>query len=139
MSEEIVATDISTEVLNLAKAGEYEVLAIGRGLSQERLNKYFSKSPQAGWKIKPEIQRPVRFQSLNLLGSYTPLGQFDIIFIRNVLIYFSPDVKAEILRKMRRQLKPGGYLFLGASESLSGLTDLYEMVHCRPGIVYRAI
>jgi len=137
--EEILATDISNSVLNQAQQGEYEMLALGRGLSQMRLQRYFNATGSGGWQVRPEIRARVRFQSLNLLGSYAALGQFDIVFCRNVLIYFSSDVKLEILRKMRHQLRPGGYLLLGASESLSGLSDLYRMIHCRPGIIYQAI
>jgi chemotaxis protein methyltransferase CheR len=137
--EEILATDISTTALDQARRGEYEMLALGRGLSQERLHRYFQPSPKGSWSIKPNIKARVRFQSLNLLGSYAALGQFDLIFCRNVLIYFSSEVKLEILRKMHKQLRPGGYLLLGASESLSGLPDLYKMIHCRPGIIYQAI
>jgi chemotaxis protein methyltransferase CheR len=137
--EEILATDISTTALDQARRGEYEMLALGRGLSQERLHRYFESSPSGSWVIKPNIKSRVRFQNLNLLGSYSSLGQFDLIFCRNVLIYFSSDVKLEILHKMHKQLRPGGYLLLGASESLSGLPDLYKMIHCRPGIIYQAI
>ena len=137
--EEILATDISTNVLAQAQKGEYEMLALGRGLSQERLKRYFTAATDGSWKIKPEIKNRIRFQNMNLMGQYQSLGQFDLIFCRNVLIYFSSDVKLEILRKMHRQLRPGGYLFLGASESLSGLPDLYKMIHCRPGIIYQAI
>lgn len=115
------------------------MLALGRGLSQDRLHKYFTAAPDGSWGISPKIKSRVRFQSLNLLGPYSALGQFDLIFCRNVLIYFSTDVKLDILRKMHRQLRPGGYLLLGASESLSGLPDLYKMIHCRPGIIYQAI
>ncbi len=137
--EEIVATDISTAVLQQAQCAEYELLAIGRGLSQQRLKRYFTSDQSGSWKVRADIRDRVRFQSFNLLGQYAVLGQFDIIFCRNVLIYFSSDVKTEILRKMHRQLRPGGYLLLGASESLSGLSDLYRMIHCRPGIIYQAI
>lgn len=136
--EEIIATDISTEVLNRAKSGEYEMLAIGRGLSQDRLKKYFTQTPTGGWKVNPNIQRRVRFQSINLMASYAALGQFDVIFIRNVLIYFSAEMKADILRKMHKQMKKGAYLMLGASESMSGLNDIFELIHCRPGIIYKA-
>lgn len=136
---EIVATDISSSVLNQARRGEYEMLALGRGLSQDRLKRFFQQSNDGVWQVRPEIKSRVKFQSLNLLGQYSALGQFDIIFCRNVLIYFSSDVKAEILRKMRKQLKTGGYLILGASESLSGMPDIYKMIHCRPGIIYQAI
>ncbi|MBA4500901.1 CheR family methyltransferase [Marinobacterium marinum] len=137
--EEILATDISSTVLEQARRGEYEMLALGRGLSQDRLHQYFQPMPDGSWTINTRIKSRVRFQSLNLLGTYGALGQFDMIFCRNVLIYFSSDVKQEILRKMHRQLRPGGYLLLGASESLSGLSDLYRMIHCRPGIIYQAI
>ena len=94
--------------------------------------------PEGGWKIKRELQARIDFKSLNLLGSYGIVGKFDIVFCRNVLIYFSSELKQQILRKIHAQLKPGGYLMLGASESLGHLNDLYEMVHCSPGIIYRA-
>jgi chemotaxis protein methyltransferase CheR len=92
-SEEIVATDISTQVLAQAKRGEYEMLAIGRGLSQERLTQHFRETPAGGWAVKPDIKSRVRFQSINLLGQYSSMGKFDIIFCRNVLIYFSSEKK----------------------------------------------
>lgn len=138
VGEEITATDISTGVLNQARAGEYEMLALGRGLSEQRLVKFFEPGRDEAWAIKPQIKARVRFRELNLLGPYTALGQFDIVFCRNVLIYFSSERKQDILRKIHKSLKPGGYLFLGASESVSGLTDCFEMVHCRPGIIYKA-
>lgn len=137
--EEIVATDISTSALQQARAGEYEMLALGRGLDKTRMEKHFRSNPQGSWTVNPNIKSRIRFQSLNLLGQYGALGQFDIIFCRNVLIYFSSELKADILKKMHKQLNPGGYLLLGASESLSGLSDYYKMIHCRPGIIYQAI
>ena len=70
--------------------------------------------------------------------SYSMLGKFDFVFCRNVLIYFSADVKKDILRRIHATLKPGGYLMLGASEALNGLPELYQMVQCSPGIVYKA-
>lgn len=136
---EIVATDISNNVLSRARSGVYEVLAIGRGLSKERLDHFFVDQGDGCWAVKPNIKSRVRFSNLNLLGSYTGLGQFDVVFCRNVLIYFSTERKVEILRKIHKTLKPGGYLLLGASESLSGLSDCYKMIHCRPGIIYQAI
>ncbi|GGO84891.1 chemotaxis protein CheR [Marinobacterium nitratireducens] len=137
--EEILATDISSRVLEQARSGRYEMLAIGRGLAQDRLQRHFMRETDGSWTLKPGIRSRVRFQSLNLLGPYGSLGQFDIIFCRNVLIYFSTELKLDILRRMRAQLRPGGYLFLGASESLSGLSDCYRMIHCRPGIIYQAV
>lgn len=134
----IVATDISSRVLASAKEGEYEMLAIGRGLAEERKRTFFTRTPEDTWVVKPELRRMIEFRALNLLDSYALLGKFDIIFCRNVLIYFSADLKKDILTRMHAALKPGGYLILGASESLNGLPDKYEMVQCNPGIIYRA-
>ncbi len=135
---QIVATDLSGSMLNAAKAGEYDSLAIGRGLSQDRLQRYFDKREEGRWAIKAPIKQRVEFRALNLLDSYASLGKFDLVFCRNVLIYFSADVKKQILTKIHGTLKPGGYLFLGASEALNGLPELYQMVQCNPGIVYQA-
>jgi SAM-dependent methyltransferase len=79
----------------------------------------------------------VSFRPLNLLNSYSLMGRFDIVFCRNVLIYFSPGVKAKIISQIHGVLNPGGYLMLGASESLSGLNKDFTMVRCNPGIVYQ--
>ncbi|MEH6470265.1 MAG: protein-glutamate O-methyltransferase CheR [Halopseudomonas sp.] len=136
--EKVVATDISPTMLEHAKRGEYDMLAIGRGLQKNHLARYFSQQANGSWKINRDLQTRIDFKSLNLLGSYGALGKFDIVFCRNVLIYFSSELKQQILRKIHAQLKPGGYLFLGASESLGHLNDIYEMVHCSPGIIYRA-
>lgn len=132
----IVATDISKHVLEVARRGEYEMLAIGRGLSPERQRQFFTRSESGSWIIRPQLRNMVEFRELNLLDRFMP-GRFDIIFCRNVLIYFSAELKKDILTRMHAALNPGGYLILGASESLSGLQDLYEMVQCHPGIIYR--
>ena len=76
--------------------------------------------------------------TVGVLDSYAALGKFDIVFCRNVLIYFSADVKKDILKRIHATLRPGGYLFLGASEALNGLPELYQMVQCSPGIIYKA-
>lgn len=136
---QIVATELSSSMLQACKKGEYDALAIARGLSQERLQRYFEKVGTEGrWRIKSEVKQRVDFRQLNLLDSYATLGKFDIVFCRNVLIYFSAEVKKDILRRIHATLKPGGYLFLGASEALNGLPDLYTMVQCSPGIIYQA-
>jgi len=135
----VVATDISSTVLAAAKSGLYEMLALGRGMSESRLKQHFNALSDGRWEIKKEFKSLIDFQILNLMDGYQRVGSnFDIIFCRNVLIYFSPDLKREILIKMHACLKPGGYLLLGASESLNGLSDYYEMEQCRPGIIYRA-
>jgi chemotaxis protein methyltransferase CheR len=132
----ITATDISKSVLEVARRGEYEMIAIGRGLSPERQKQFFTPSANGGWQIKPQLKTMVEFKELNLLERYM-LGKFDIIMCRNVLIYFSADLKKDILTRMHAALSPGGYLVLGASESLNGLSHLYDMVQCHPGIIYR--
>ena len=135
----ITATDISPTVIKTAQSGIYEMLALGRGMSQERLKHCFDEHSEGKWKIKPVYQNMINFQLLNLMEPYQKIGSdFDIIFCRNVLIYFSSELKKDILIKMHQRLKPGGYLLLGASESLNGLSDYYEMEQCRPGIIYRA-
>lgn len=134
---QIVATDLSGSMLTACKAGEYDSLAIARGLSQERLQRYFDPRGPGRWAVKPAIKSRVEFRALNLLDSYAVLGKFDVVFCRNVLIYFSAEVKKDILTRIHATLRPGGYLFLGASEALNGLPDLYQMVQCSPGIIYK--
>jgi chemotaxis protein methyltransferase CheR len=135
---QIVASEISAGMLNAARAGCYDSLAMARGLSRERRDRYFDETGPGEWTVKPAIRSRVEFRQLNLLDSYSVLGRFDIVFCRNVLIYFSADVKKDILRRIHATLRPGGYLMLGASEALNGLPDLYSMVQCNPGIVYQA-
>lgn len=132
----ITATDISKSVLEVARRGEYEMIAIGRGLSSERQKAFFTPSSNGGWQIKANIRNMVEFRELNLLDRYM-FGKFDAVFCRNVLIYFSAELKRDILTRIHATLNPGGYLILGSSESLNGLQDLYEMVQCHPGIIYR--
>jgi chemotaxis protein methyltransferase CheR len=137
MGEKIIATDISPSALAQAKAGEYPSLAIGRGLDASRLKKHFQETAEGRFKIDPKIASRVEFKLMNLQDSYSLLGKFDIIFCRNVLIYFTGDFKRDILKRMHASLNPGGYLMVGASEAINGLNELYEMVHCKPGIIYR--
>ncbi|MBB2495865.1 protein-glutamate O-methyltransferase CheR [Aquipseudomonas ullengensis] len=134
---QIVATDLSGSMLTTCKSGEYDSLAMGRGLSQERLQRYFDPKGPGRWAVKAPIKSRVEFRAINLLESYAALGKFDIVFCRNVLIYFSAEVKKDILTRIHATLKPGGYLFLGASEALNGLPHLYQMVQCSPGIIYK--
>lgn len=135
--EKIIATDISSRVLADARAGEYAMLALGRGLDTQQLKQYFDQTSDGRWRVKQPIASRVEFRPLNLLESYSLLGQFHFVFCRNVLIYFSGDLKRQILLKIHQSLHPGGYLIVGASEAVNGLNDYFEMVHCRPGIIYR--
>lgn len=136
---EVVATDLSRQMLDQCKQAEYDGLSLGRGLSNERLRQFFEQVNGDVWRVKPEIRQRVRFQALNLMDSYLSLGKFDAVYCRNVLIYFSAELKIDILKRIHATLKPGGFLVLGASEGLSGLADKYQMIHCHPGIIYQAI
>ncbi|OOE89792.1 protein-glutamate O-methyltransferase [Salinivibrio sharmensis] len=136
-SVSITATDISTSMLEACRQGIYDNLALGRGLSPERRRTFFEDVGDGKMRVKENIKRMVTFRPQNLMESYSLLGKFDIIFCRNVLIYFSPDMKAKVLNQMAGALNPGGYLILGASESLTGLTDKFEMIRCNPGIIYK--
>lgn len=132
----IVATDLSESILAEARAGVYDGLSIVRGLSPERRQRYF-ETLENGHRIKPDIQRRVRFQKLNLMDSYTALGKFEIVFCRNVLIYFSADTKRRIFDGIARQMDPGGYLFVGASESVGSYTDAFEILRTPQGTMLR--
>ena len=133
---EIVGTDISQTVVNKAKSGSYDELSVVRGLSPERRDKFFSKNGD-NWIINADIAKRARFTELNLLSSYSLLGKFDIIFCRNVLIYFSAEMKKDILERMAEILKPGGTLILGGSESPTGYTKKFAMKRYPNGVVYR--
>ena len=136
---QVVATDLSTRVLEQARQGEYDQLAMMRGLSPERLDKFFDKTAENVWRIRSVLRERVEFRPINLMDSYAGLGKFDIVFCRNVLIYFNADLKRQILQKIHGALKPQGILFLGSSEGLAGVSHLFEMVRCEPGLLYRAL
>ena len=139
MNVQIIGTDISNTMLNQCKMGTYDTLALSRGLSDERKRQFFDRVNDGSGKmqIKAEVKKMTNFRYYNLLDSYATLGKFDIIFCRNVLIYFSSDVKSKILNQFASALSPGGYLVLGASESITGLTDKFDMIRCNPGIIYK--
>jgi len=124
-------------MLEHCKYGHYDSLALARGLSAERKNKFFEQGDNGMLKVKDQVKNMVSFRPLNLLNSYSLMGRFDIVFCRNVLIYFSPEIKAQIIGQIHGTLNNAGYLFLGASESLSGLNDNFNMLRCNPGIVYQ--
>lgn len=136
-SATILATDLSPSMLDKCKNGEYDNLALGRGLSDQRKRQFFDATPAGTMIIKDNVKKFINFRAHNLLESYTLLGKFDIIFCRNVLIYFAPEAKAKILRQFAAALNPKGILFLGASESIAGLTEEFDMIRCNPGIYYQ--
>jgi len=133
----ILATDLSPSMLERCKAAEYDHLALGRGLSDERKSQFFTTTEDGCMVINDNVKRLVNFRPHNLLECYKSLGKFDIIFCRNVLIYFAPEAKSTILRQFAAALNPKGILFLGASESITGLTDEFDMIRCNPGIYYQ--
>jgi chemotaxis protein methyltransferase CheR len=130
---EIVATDISNEVLEKAKAGIYSQFEVQRGLPIQSLVRFFNQVGEA-WQIAPEIRAMVQFRPLNLLNDFSSLGIFDLVFCRNVLIYFDQDTKIAVLDRMARQMPADGFLILGAAETVIGLTDAFKPMADQRGL-----
>lgn len=122
---EIIGTDISRDVLDRAKAGIYNQFEVQRGLPVQYLVKYFAKNGE-NWQINSTIRDMVQYRSFNLLESFAGLGQFDIVFCRNVLIYFDQATKSDILGRIARLLAADGYLVLGGAETVVGLTEAFR-------------
>jgi chemotaxis protein methyltransferase CheR len=122
---EIVATDLSQEVLEKAKSGMYSQFEVQRGLPIQMLVKHFKQVGDV-WQLNPDIRAMVRYQQTNLLHDFSHFGVFDIIFCRNVLIYFDQTTKIDVFRRMQRVNEADGFLFLGAAETVIGLTDAYR-------------
>jgi len=133
---EIVSTDISASILNEARKGIYSGLSASRGLDDEQRRRYFSTHAE-GYEVKPDIKKRIRFQEFNLTRDFASLGRFDVIFCRNVLIYFPPAVKQDIIHRMSKILRPGGYLFLGSTESMPAKSTAFDMVTEQGGIIYQ--
>lgn len=130
---EIVATDISTEVLEKARVGVYNQFEVQRGLPIRFLVKYF-KQVGDQWQIAPEIRSMVDFRYLNLIEDFNRLGLFDIVYCRNVLIYFDANLKADVLRRIAHVMAPDGALLLGASETVLGITDTLTLDPAHRGL-----
>ena len=133
---EIVATDISPTVLEEAKAGVYDDIALGRGLTAERRARFFQKNANS-LEVRKEIKARVNFRPINLSQNYAALGKFNVILCRNVLIYFSTEMKRDVLQRMANILVPGGYLMLGGSESMANYCDAFQMVRVANGVIYQ--
>lgn len=133
---EILGTDISRKVLTQAQNGFYDRYSIERGLSAQRRSRYFLDRND-GWQVQDTLKREVRFRELNLLRSFATLGRFQVIFCRNVLIYFSQERRRDIVQRMVDILQPAGYLLLGASETPPPGVEGLEMQRVPEGIVYR--
>jgi chemotaxis protein methyltransferase CheR len=130
---DIVATDLSVEVLEKAKAGIYSQFEVQRGLPIGLLIKYFTKIGET-WQIAPELRAMVQYRQLNLLEGFNHLGAFDIVFCRNVLIYFDQPTKVDVLDRIARNTERDGYLVLGAAETVVGLTDSFKPIADRRGL-----
>jgi chemotaxis protein methyltransferase CheR len=124
---EIVATDLSLDVLEKAAAGIYSQFEVQRGLPVQHLIKYFAQMGDT-WQVSPEIRSMVAFRPFNLLHDFAELGNFDVVFCRNVLIYFDQPTKSDVLDRLARQMPDDGYLVLGAAETVMGLTDAFRPV-----------
>lgn len=133
LDADILATDMSAPVLEKAKAGLYTQFEVQRGLPIQRLVKHFDQVGDA-WKLKPQIRQKVRFQQGNLLEDFSRYGKMDVIFCRNVLIYFDIETKANVLGRLARQLSDDGFLLLGAAETVVGLTESLRPVPGHRGL-----
>jgi chemotaxis protein methyltransferase CheR len=130
---EIIATDLSQEVLEKSKAGIYSQFEVQRGLPIQMLVKYFKQTGEL-WQINADIRAMVQHRQLNLLRDFSQLGVFDVIFCRNVLIYFDQDTKIDIFNRLARATESDGFLVLGAAETVVGLTDVFKPFPERRGL-----
>ncbi|WP_300553718.1 protein-glutamate O-methyltransferase CheR [Maricaulis sp.] len=133
---EIVATDMAPRVLEKARAGIYSQFEVQRGLAIQRLVRHFEQTGDQ-WRIKPNIRQMVTFQKQNLLESFNAMGTFDVVFCRNVLIYFDAETKKQVLARLAKQTPSDGYLIMGAAETVVGLSKDFEPVEGRRGLYGR--
>ncbi|PWV63252.1 CheR family methyltransferase [Plasticicumulans acidivorans] len=133
----IVATDISREMIQRCREGRYSQLEVNRGLPAALLVKHFERV-EMDWRIKDELRRMVDFREMNLASLWMGVPASDVIFMRNVLIYFDDAMKRQILGKVYNLLRPGGYLFLGGSETTLNLDSRFEQVKFDRTLCYRA-
>src|SRR5438132_5089075 len=124
---EILATDLSMEVLEKAKAGVYSQFEVQRGLPIQMLVKYFAQVGDT-WQIAPNIRAMVQYRPLNLIADFTNLGRFDVIVCRNVLIYFDQETKIGVLNRTGKLLEPDGYLVLVPADTVHGFPDASHQV-----------
>lgn len=130
---EIVGTDISTEMVERAKTGVYTQFEVQRGLPITLLVKYFKQQGDK-WHINQPLRQMASFREWNLLGDLSALGQFDIVFCRNVLIYFDQPTKTKVLETIARQMPQDGVLYLGGAETVLGLTEKFRPVEGQRGL-----
>jgi chemotaxis protein methyltransferase CheR len=124
---EILGTDISAEMLSRAEAGRYTQLEVNRGLPAASLVRHFERVG-ASWQVSPQLRKNVTFRRLNLAAPFPSMPQFDVIFLRNVLIYFDVATKRAVLSRVRTLLRPDGWLFLGSAETTIGIDEHFDRV-----------
>ena len=134
---EIIATDISNDILAQAQNGIYSQFEVQRGLPITLLMKYFTQQGDK-WQIKDVVKKPIKYKYFNLLDSMASMGQFDIIFCRNVLIYFDEKTKGDVLNRMAKQLTKDGFLFLGGAETVLGITNAFVPMPEKRGVYVQA-
>jgi len=130
---DILATDLSSEVLEKAKTGIYSQFEVQRGLPVQLLVKFFDQIGDT-WQLAPELRSMVQFRPLNLLNDFSVLGNFDVVFCRNVLIYFDQQNKTSVLNRIARQMPEDGFLVLGAAETVIGLTEAFKPLADKRGL-----
>jgi chemotaxis protein methyltransferase CheR len=135
-SASLLATDLSAEMLERTRAGLYTQLEVNRGLPAPMLVRHFDKVGTQ-WQVKPELRAMVKTRLLNLAVPFPPLGTFDVVFLRNVLIYFDAATKRTVLQRVRQVLRPDGYLFLGGAETTLGIDDAFDRVVLDRATAYR--
>lgn len=135
---DILGTDLSDQILDRAREAKYVQFEVNRGLPAPYLVKYFNRQG-LDWQLKDDIRAMVRFRRFDLRQPMAALGKFDVVFCRNVLIYFDVETKVKILTQILTVLNPGGYLFLGGAETTVNLHDKFERVACGTTAAYRKI
>ena len=130
---ELMATDLSNEVLEKARQGLYSQFEVQRGLPIQLLIKHFTQVGDL-WQIAPELRAMVKYRQLNLLSDFSQLGTFDLVFCRNVLIYFDQKTKIDVLNRLARVIASDGYLVLGAAETVVGLADSFKVIADKRGL-----
>jgi chemotaxis protein methyltransferase CheR len=130
---DLIATDLSPEVIERARQGVYSQFEVQRGLPIQLLVRHFSQVGET-WQVGPDIRDMVQFRTLNLLQDFAPLGMFDVVFCRNVLIYFDQPTKIAVLDRLARQMLQDGYLVLGAAETVVGLSEGFRPIPHRRGL-----
>ncbi len=135
-SIKVLGTDLSAGMVTRCRTGKYGQLEVNRGLPAALLLKYFEKKGME-WQIRPEVQRLCEFRELNLIEPWGPLPPMDVVFLRNVLIYFDVETKRSILRNVRGVLNPWGHLFLGGAETTLNLGDAFERLPLDKAGCYR--